>query len=215
MRSCLAAAAFFLGLAAPAGAQNLVADPSFRLGLGAWSNAYVVGAYTMTWVPSPSVRPGSGSALLSFDAPAGGAWSVCVPVQGGLQYDYGFSIYYPDAARTVGLNEAFTIYSGPGCTGTDLGGYVLPINAGQLNTWITRAPLRFTTPPAAQSVFISFMALGVGGAKATAYVDDVYLGQAGTIPPIDPPPAIPSLSTPGLLALGAALALASARILRA
>ncbi|HQQ76144.1 MAG TPA: hypothetical protein PLB01_02225 [Thermoanaerobaculia bacterium] len=214
MRFCLVAAAVVV-LTTPARSQNLVADPSFRQGLGAWSDVYVIGAYTMTWVPSPSVRPGSGSALLSFDAPARGAWSVCVPVQGGLQYDYGFSIYYPDAARTIGLNEAYGVYSGPGCTGTDLGGYVLPIVPAQLNTWITRAPYRFTTPPAAQSVIITFMALGVGGAKATAYVDDIYLGQAGTIPPIDPPPAIPSLATPGLLALGAALALAAARILRA
>jgi hypothetical protein len=207
MRLCLAAA-LALGLATSARAQNLVTDPSFTRGLGAWSNAYVTGAYTMTWALSPSVRPGSGSALLSFDSPAGGAWSLCLPIAAGVQYDYGFSILYPDGTRTIGLNEAYSVYSGPGCTGTDLGGYVLPIFPMQLNTWITRAPYRFLAPPGSQSVFISFMALGVGGAKATAYVDDVYVAPAGTVPPIDPPAPAPSLSSLSLIALAAALGLA-------
>jgi hypothetical protein len=212
MRLCLCAA-FALGLAAPAAAQNLVPDPSFRSGLGAWSDVYVVGAYTMTWVASPSVRPGSGSALFSFDAPAHGAWSLCLPVVAGGRYDYGFSILYPDAARTVGLNEAFTLYDGPGCTGSVLGGYVLPIVPMQLNTWQTRAPYQIVAPPGSQSIFVSFMALGVGGAKVTAYVDDVYVAPSGTVPPIDAPPPIPVLSTAGVLALGFALALAAVRVL--
>ena len=62
---------------------------------------------------------------------------------------------------------------------------------------------------------MSFVALGVPGAKATAYVDDIYLAQSGTVPPIDPPAAVPSLSTLGVLALGAALALSGRFLLRA
>ena len=210
------AAGFVLGLAAPAVAQNLVPDPAFTQGLGIWSNIYVLGTYTMTWVPSPSVRPGSGSARLNFDGPAGnGAWSLCIPVSAGRSYDWGFSILYPDATRTIGLNEAYSVFDGPGCTGNSLQGFVLPISPMQLNAWITRAPSTFTAPPGSQSFFMSFVALGVPGAKATAYVDDIYLAQSGTVPPIDPPAPAPSLSTLGVLALGAALALSGRFLLRA
>ena len=38
-------------------------------------------------------------------------------------------------------------------------------------------------------------------------MDDVFVAPAGTVPPIEPVPEdVPFLSTPGLLALGAALA---------
>lgn len=215
MRSTLAMIA--LVLAAPLSAQNLVSDPAFTQGVGAWSSLGVTGNYSITFNAGVSRRPGSGSALLSFDSPAFGSYVTCVDVVPGQQYDWGYSIRYPDAARLVGLNELFDRFTGPGCTGSSLGGYFLPLSPGvaNVNIWMDTFAARFVAPATCQSVRIGFGAVGLGGAKITAQLDDVFVGATGTVPPIDPLPAIPSLSTLGLLALGAALALAALRILRA
>ena len=179
------AAGFVLGLAAPAVAQNLVPDPAFTQGLGIWSNIYVLGTYTMTWVPSPSVRPGSGSARLNFDGPAGnGAWSLEHPGLGRTLVRLGLldplSGRDADDRTERGLFRLRRTRNARGIRS----GIVLPISPMQVNAWITRVPLSFTAPAGSQSFFMSFVALGVPGAKATAYVDDIYLAQSGTVPPI-------------------------------
>lgn len=211
MRLCLAAV-FALVFAAPLRAQNLVSDPAFTQGVGAWSSLGVTGSFTMTFNAGVSRRPGSGSALLSFDSPAFGSYVTCVNVVPGQQYDWGYSIRYPDAARLIGLNELFDRFTGPGCTGTSLGGYFLPLSPGaaNVNVWLDTFAARFVAPATCQSVRIGFGAVGLGGAKITAQLDDVYVGATGTVPPIDPPAPAPALSTLSLLVLAGALALAGA-----
>ena len=215
MRSCLGAALAF-GLATAVQAQNLVSDPAFRLGIGAWTGNSLSGNYTMTFTPGFSARPGSGSALLNVDGPAGGTYSVCVAVAGGRTYEWGRSMFFPDASRTIGLVERLDAYDGPACTGSVVGGYALQIVPGSLGGWFGGTALIFPAPAGCRSILVGFAAVAPPGARATAYVDDVFLALAGTVPPIEPAPRdVPSLSTPGALALGAALALAALRLLAA
>lgn len=197
---------------APAGAQNLVPDPAFAAGVGAWTPSGVSGNYAMTFVPGFSKRPGSGSALLSSDGPAGGTFTVCLAVAPGA-YDWGYSVFFPDAARVTGLNESATFFGGPGCTGASTGGWFIPIVATQTNAWIGPTA-RVTIPSATRSVLLGFADLGVGGARPLANLDDVFFAPAGTVPPIEPVPAVPAASGPVLLALASALALAALRVLR-
>lgn len=209
------AAVSVLWFAAAAAAQNVVPDPAFRFGVAPWSPAGVAGTFTLTFAPATSVRPGSGSARLDLQSPATGTYTVCVPVAAGRPYVWGFSMYFPDPNRVTGLSEYIAIYDGPGCTGANIGGYSLPI-IGVPGVWFGGTFGLFPTPPGARSLRAGFGGFGAPGNQATAYVDDVFVAPAGTVPPIEPVPAdVPSLSTPGLLALGAALALAAARLLRA
>ncbi len=209
------AGALALGAAGAARAQNMIPDPAFTRGVGAWTPMAITGNFSMTFVPGFSQRPGSGSGFLSFTGAASGAFTVCLPVAGGRSYDWGYSVYFPDPARIPGLNEWYSAYDGPGCTGPLSGfGGVLPIFPTQAAAWFSpKTTLRM--PATSQSFLAGFTALGVGGAQPLAYVDDVFFAPAGTVPPIDPPADIPSLSGPGLLACAAALALAGARVLPA
>lgn len=169
----------------------------------------------MTFAPGFSKRSGSGSALLAFDSPASGVYSVCVNVTGGQTYEWGYSIFFPDPARTTGLYETLSGYSGAGCTGSVVGGYALGIVPGATNVWGSVKAFLFPAPANCRSILVGFGTVGVQGLKATAYVDDVYLALAGSVPPIDPPAPAPALSTLSLIALGGALALAGARVLKA
>lgn len=211
------AAVSVLWFAAAAAAQNVVPDPAFKSGIGAWTGISLSGNFTMAFVPGFSVRPGSGSALLTVDGPAGGTYFVCVAVAGGKTYEWGHSMFFPDASRTVGLVERLDAYDGPACTGSLVGGYAVQIVPGSLGGWFGGTALIFPAPASCRSILVGFSAVAPAGARATAYVDDVFLAQAGTVPPIEPVLAsdVPSLSLPGVLALGAALALAAARLLRA
>ena len=140
---------------------------------------------------------------------------MCVPVAAGRPYVWGFSRYFPDPNRVAGLSEYIAIYDGPGCTGANIGGYSLPI-IGVPGIWFGGTFGLFPTPAGARSLRAGFGGLGGAINQATAYVDDVFVAPAGTVPPIEPVPEdVPFLSTPGLLALGAALALAAARLLGA
>ena len=216
MRLCFAAGIAF-GLATAAHAQNLVPDPAFRFGTGAWTGSSLSGNFTMTFVPGVSARPGSGSALLNVDSPAAGTYSVCIGVAGGRTYEWGYSIFFPDASRTTGLVELLAGYDGPSCTGSIVGGYILQIVPGSVGSWHGGTAFSFPAPASCRSILAGFATPGIGapGLAGTAYVDDVFLAQAGTVPPIEPPDPIPSLSTLGVVALGAALALAGARVLEA
>jgi hypothetical protein len=130
-------------------------------------------------------------------------------------YVWGFSMYFPDPNRMSGLAENVEIYDGPACTGAVIGGRALLI-IGVPGIWLNGSYGTFPMPAGAQSVRAGFGGFGTGTNQATAYADDVFFAPAGTVPPIEPVPEdVPSLSTPGLLALGAALALAAARLLRA
>jgi hypothetical protein len=215
MRLCLATV-LALGLAEPAAAQNLLPDPAFKNGVGAWSPSAISGNYTMTFAPGVSVRPGSGSALLSLDAPSGGTYSVCVAVTGGRTYEWGYWIYFPDSNRTTGLAERLDGYSGPACTGSFVGGYVLSIVPGSTGSWHGGRSLIFPAPADCRSILVGFSAVAPVGVRATAYVDDVFLAPAGTVPPIEPAPAadVPALSPAVLCALAGALLLAGTRALR-
>jgi hypothetical protein len=194
-------------------AQNLVPDPSFAHGVDAWTPLSVTGNFTMTFAPDVSKRPGSGSALLSFTGPASGQFAVCLSVSEGLSYDRGYSILFPDASRIAGLNEFFDIHAGPGCSGAVLGGTALVIVPGQLNAWLSPTS-RLVMPPGATSIRLGFGALGVGDAQPLAYLDDVFFGITGTVPPIDPPTAVPLLSRASAAALGLGLAAAALRSLK-
>jgi hypothetical protein len=210
------AAASVLWFAAAARAQNLVPDPAFRNGLGAWSPSAISGNYTMSFAPGVSVRPGSGSALLNVDGPAGGTYFVCVAVAGGRTYEWGHSMFFPDASRTVGLVERLDAYDGPACTGSLVGGNALQIVPGSIGGWFGGTALVFPAPASCRSILVGFAAVAPPGTKATAYVDDVYLAEAGTVPPIEPAPAadVPALSPAVLCALAGALLLAGTRALR-
>lgn len=208
-------AVFALSLAAPAAAQNVVPDPAFKYGVTPWNPAGVAGTFTLTFAPATSVRPGSGSALFNLQAPATGTYTVCVPVAAGRLYVWGFSIFFPDPNRMSGLNEYVVIYDGPECTGSNVGGFVLPIISPS-GEWVGGTRGTFPTPAGAQSIRAGFAGVGGSSNQATAYVDDVFVAPAGTVPPIEPVPAdVPALSTLSLIALTGALALAAARLLRA
>lgn len=194
-------------------------DPAFAGGVGAWQPAGIAGTFTMAFASGATVRPGSGSALFNVGSPAGGSFTVCVAVQPNRPYEWGFWSNFPDATQTVGLGELVDVRDGPGCTGSSIAGVSLPIVPGTTGAWQGGLRYSFTTPAAARSVRVGFVALGAGGSQAVAYVDDVYLALAGTVPPIDPPAPVaanvPALSPLAAAALAAALALAGARGLRA
>ena len=218
MRVCLLAAiaaAVALASAGAARAQNMIPDPSFKEGVSAWTPVSIVGDYSMTFVPGFSKRPGSGSAQLSYDAPAGGRFSICVNVVGGRTYDWGFSIYFPDATRTIGLNDFAALYSGPACSGSNIGGRVLPIvpAPGTTGVWLG-GPSPLPLPANCQSVEVGIAAVGVVPTRPLAYFDDAFFAPAGTVPLIDSPESAPTLSTLGLLVLAGSLALAASRLLR-
>ncbi len=209
----LAVAIAALGLAANLKAQNLVPDPAFVSGVSAWKYQVAPGLptnYTMTFAPGVSRRPGSGSGLLSSVASPGN-YSVCVNVRGGVRYATGYSLLFPDPNRLTGFSEVFTEFDGPDCTGTGSGGLVtllLPVNVwGDFK--IPRTLL-----PGTRSVQLGISALGIPGVQPLAYIDDVYIGVEGTVPPIDPPAPVPAASVPGLAALALLIAVAGLRVLR-
>ena len=200
-----------LGFAGTARGQNLIPDPAFKVGVTAWTPRFA-GDAMFSFVPGISKRPGSGSALLEGGGKAGGGFAVCLPVLEARPYDWGYSCLFPDAARSTGISELVQIYAGPGCSGAILGGRALLIYPGGTNFWL-ETPARFTTPPGSTSVLLGFDV--VGNVQALAYFDDVFFAPAGTVPPIDPPSAIPALSTLSLIALAGALALAGASVFKA
>jgi hypothetical protein len=199
-----------LVLASPrAHAQNLVPDPTFAHGIGAWAPHSVVGDYSMTFVPGFSKTPGSGSALLS-STQGGGKYTVCVEVTGGAAYEWGFSMLFPDGNRLFGLSEEFNQYDGPGCTGASNFGSSLTIFPQQTNVW-SGPTNRSTLMPSTRSVEYGFSA--VGGVQPLAYVDDVFVARDGTVPPIDPAVPVSALGRLGTGLLAAAIALAGVRAL--
>lgn len=202
-----------LAVATGARAQNLIPDPAFTLGVSAWMPNAVIGDFTMSFAPNFSKRPGSGSALLSATGSTSGSFAVCLPVSEGASYDWGYSIFFPDAARVPGFFDFVQIYAGPGCSGANLGGRTLTILPGSVNTWVGQTN-RLVMPPGSNSISLGFGALGVGRAEPLAYLDDVFFGLAGTVPPIDVPVAVPSLSRSSAAALGLILAVAALRSLR-
>ncbi len=206
-------------LAPSARAQNLVPDPAFTAGVGAWQPAGIAGTFTMAFAHAVTVRPGSGSALFTVGSPAGGAFTVCVAVQPNRPYEWGHWTHFPDAAKTAGLGEVLDIRDGPACTGSSIGGVAQPIVAGPIGSWSGGLRHSFTTPAAARSIRAGFSASGAGGSQALVYVDDVYLAIAGTVPPVDPPLSaaanVPALAPLAAAALAAALAWAGARGVRA
>jgi hypothetical protein len=215
MRKAIAALSLALLLRAAGGeAQNMVPDPAFVAGVSAWTPEAVGGNLSMVFAPNVSKRPGSGSALLSFTGQVFGGYSICLPVSPTNAYVYGYSYYFPDASRVAGFNETFTRFSGPGCTGTNLGGLVLPIYPLQIGSWLSLGT-QVSFPPECRSVKIGFATLSAPGTQPLMYLDDVYFGLEGTIPPIDPPPDIPMLSVFGAAALAVALAFTGLRALRA
>jgi hypothetical protein len=98
----------------------------------------------------------------------------------------------------MGLVDFVAMYSGPACSGANIGGRVLPILVppGATGVWFG-GPSPLLLPANCQSVEVGIAAVGVVTTRPLAYFDDVVFAPAGTVPPIDPPESAPSLSTLG------------------
>lgn len=209
--------ALFALLHLSAGAQNLVPDPTFTFGASSWT---VTPPGTFQLDTSRSRHVGSGSARFSVSELCGDTRaSICLPAMAGAAYDWGASVYFPHRPGGSGIYFFLSFYGGAGCTGPVTGGVLPPglvVYEGSQERWLDPKQSPVVAPPGTSSMRYSFIYVLCESPPVTTFVDDVFFGPAGTIPPFHDADSalVPSLSSHGLAVLALALAVAGLRAIR-
>ncbi len=201
----------FLVAACPSRGQNLVADPGFATGLGPWlSLSTGVPPATLVRDPGAGVDGAAGFATLTAGSfgPITYVARACVPAQPGVTYSFGGDVRFR-ALQNSSAVFWLRFYSDSACT-TAIPSPPLPPTStgadGSSTGWTLCRGTGALAPPGAASTSLDFVLFGISASeRASADLDSVYVGRAGTV---EPPFPVPSLARPGVLALGAALALA-------
>lgn len=163
-------------LAHRADAQNLVPDPQFAAGVSGW---VVTPGRLFVFDPSVSRRAGSGSGRLSLVAGDFAELSLCLPASPGTNYSWGYAVMSSQAG-VFGV-PALIFFSGPGCSGPSLGGVVEPSIGPIGGSFHGYAGPNLVAPPGTVSAHLVFYLFP--GPQMSLWIDDVFFGPAGTIPP--------------------------------
>jgi hypothetical protein len=190
-RLCMLFAVAVASLGAATGAHaNLLPNSGFDSNLSGWMTV----AET-TWSSEDS-NGGGGSAQIHLDTITSKALAVCVPVTGGVFYEFGVDILLDVKGNNTSAKAGMTIRwrAGDDCAGEDIG--------FEGNTFATFAP-EWTThnavaqaPQNADSALVELRASltsGTGGAEITANLDDPYFDVASGTTTTTTLPGEPSL----------------------
>ena len=198
LRSSLAIAALIpCGVAT---AQNLIRDPTFSSGIGAWTTRGALPS-RLDWNGGPGADGAVGFARLSALTGGPGAFfgRVCLPARPGVVYLWGGYLRFlsaPDASAQFTLS-----FSGDSaCAGPILlhaGGPQLSGSLASPNTWYLRPGQDVAAPSGANSVSFEIQLTTLSNPLRSVDFDNVYFG---------PPAVVPMLSISNLLLLAAAMA---------
>lgn len=164
-----------------ANGPNLLSNPTFDSGLGAWSPVWV-GATpgSASWAPSDSAGSiDSGSVKLTSTSDGGYGVGQCVPVVGGTSYVWAAKAWIPvgDPAQGVPADAVVEWFPTSDCSGTtSIGAYYLTFyNRGR---WEDGAAT-MEAPPSARSALI---VLHKEFSARLVYFDNAFFGT-GTCAP--------------------------------
>lgn len=194
-----------LAVTREASGQNLLTNAGFDTSLSAWANDNSSFG-TVSWSSlDRSSSPTSGSAYVADNAPnslLGLMFGQCVSVSPSTTYDSGVYSYIPAGQATTGFTTLDArLYDGVGCSGApttdETGGSVVTTGSWQLGR------ITFTTGSTTSSVRFYVITVRESPASGlfTVYLDDAFLRDVDA-----GPESIPTVSSAGLIALGAILA---------
>lgn len=167
-------AAATLALSANAWAANLVTNPDFDTDTNGWS-AMAGGSIALE---TSDGSPGAPSLQITT---AGGsvarADSACITVTGGQNYDLTFNQKSNDVAA-----GSVTYYSDSACTQYVSFSNPASFAASLSNGWSHETLNNFTIPTGVGSVQVEISVSAGGASTATALVDHVRFGPAGSAP---------------------------------
>src|SRR5260370_13972606 len=150
----------------PVGAQNLLPDPSFASGVGAWT-ASGASLATFQWVDLTGPDGVAGFARLRVTGPGSGFASVCVPVVGGQTYSWGGSFFPESASGQVILD----FYSNGSCQGLTIVGETFGPSATTLGVWQFEPGPDVMAPASAGSVLFRLTGTTPFNGPVLVYVD--------------------------------------------
>ena len=191
-----------------AGAQNLVPDPTFSLGLDGWTPVGAPLTTTLEWNSTAGADGVPGFARLTGSA-GPGAFSarVCLSAQPGTTYSWGgFLRVSPTPDNTARFE--LTFYADSACGGANLLEVTGPTLEGATavaGTWYLRQGANVVAPPLAGSVSLEVVVDTIAGTPRSVDIDNVFLGPSAG-PPIAA--SVPTLSPSAILAFAAILATA-------
>jgi len=207
VQSAMVLAIHFL-LAAPAAAQNLVANGDFASDVSSW-NAAAGGSFNHDSALDVNGNPASGSgSALNLSPVAFGTYSVVQCVDGvtaGASYDFGGAIYFDSTAQTAPgrANVVVNFRDGASCAGSSVGGTTtVNVLTTTTDTWVPVEVLATVAPAGSQSVFVILLTVKFDGnplRQIEAHFDEVFFRST----PVFSVPALPPL---GLTLLASALA---------
>ena len=192
----------------PVGAQNLLPDPSFASGVGAWT-AVGASSASVQWIDFPGSDGVAGFARLQGLGPGFLFAQTCVPIVGGRTYSWGATLR-PGSA-TSGL-VVLELYPNPSCQGFALVGQVAGPAASGTGAWQFEPAPDVIAPASAGSVMFRATLVVPGNGVGLIDFDNVYFGPQGTLPP--GVKDVPALSWPAVCVFAALLATMGLRLLR-
>ena len=199
----VALAAF--GLPQMAAAQNLIPDPTFSVGVSAWTIRGILPA-RVDLIPAAGADGTLGFARLV--ALSGGPGSffgrTCLPAQAGKIYSWGgFLRTDPSSSAKIVLY----FYEDSSCSSPTqlLSTETAPLFGGDSDpgTWYARFGQDVAAPAKATSAAFEVDLISPFNRLVSVDFDNVYFGPQGTRAPVGV--SVPTLSVPALLLLAAAL----------
>ncbi len=176
----------FMVLCMPVGAQNLVNNAEFHMGVGLWDDTppdLVIALHSMDWMDDP----GSGSAEITNNA--SGAYNAgvrqCVSdgIIGGDLYDFGARVRVPSGQSESG--NAYLIgfvYDQEDCAGSQID-WPSSNSVSSADTWIPIVRGDYLMPAGGMSILFNLAVnkQTANGGSFVAYFDGVYMVPDGTL----------------------------------
>jgi hypothetical protein len=205
-----------LCVAQSAGAQNLIADPTFSSGVSAWATRGEV-PQELEWSGAPGAdgAPGFGRLTALLGGPGTFFATVCLPVSTGTTYSWGGFLRLAEPAEPQAAQAALTVlfFGSSDCSGPPAS---LDVTTAQVvgsirddPAWYLRSGPDVVAPPGALSVAFEIrLSLTYSGAFTVDF-DNVYFGPQGTGPPMAAV-GVPTVSEVAFWVFAVLLALAGA-----
>ncbi|MCE7959938.1 MAG: hypothetical protein DYH06_18675 [Acidobacteria bacterium ACB2] len=168
------AAASLLG-AAPAPAQNLIANGSFADGLSSWSRLDAV-----SWSAFGAVTAGSARVAFPSRPEGGDALIQCVAVEGHRLYDLSAAAFLPGApGASGGVSVRLSWHASPSCQSPSLrGAPSLDFSRKEPGGWQQAELRRIPAPEEAASALVVVVARSAGEDSYALFVDDLVLRRS-------------------------------------
>jgi hypothetical protein len=173
-RRRVAAVALVLAVAAPCGAQNLLANPDFDADVAGWSvgtQSFIVA----TWNAADAAdAPDSGS--LQLDAATAGFAAQCVPVEAGRTYRVAGQVApLSSGAGLVGFAFALAWWDTTACDDSLTGAFQQVAATGVTDAWQALEG-EFVAPAGTRAAEVRLAANWASGARAARF-DALYLPE--------------------------------------